>query len=82
MYHYDSKAPEIAESLAPSERGELEITDLNNHYLKNNDLKIQLLDSGFAWLDTGTPDSLLEASNFVKIIETRQGLKIGDPSQD
>jgi glucose-1-phosphate thymidylyltransferase len=82
MYHYDSKAPEIAESLAPSERGELEITDLNNHYLKNNDLKIQLLDSGFAWLDTGTPDSLLEASNFVKIIETRQGLRIGDPSQD
>ena len=58
----------------------MEITDLNNEYLKVNKLDIEFLGKGFAWLDTGTPDSLLEASNFVKILETRQGLLLGDPS--
>tara|TARA_B100000575_G_scaffold280072_1_gene269118 strand:+ start:1131 stop:1901 length:771 start_codon:yes stop_codon:yes gene_type:complete len=80
MYYYDASAPEMAEKLVPSKRGELEITDLNNQYLKDGNLKIELLGKGFAWLDTGTPDSLLEASNFVKIIESRQGLSIGEPS--
>ena len=76
----DFKALEIAEKLKPSKRGELEITDLNNEYLKIQKLDIEFLGKGFAWLDTGTPDALLEASNFVKIIETRQGLLLGDPS--
>ena len=80
MYYYDAIAPEMAEKLVPSKRGELEITDLNNQYLKGGNLKIELLGKGFAWLDTGTPDSLLEASNFVKIIESRQGLSSGEPS--
>ena len=71
---------EYSKNLKPSNRGELEITDLNNLYLKNNNLNIEFLRKGFAWLDTGTPDALLEASNFVKIIETRQGLSIGDPN--
>ena len=79
LYFYDEKAPDIAKELTPSERGELEITDLNNQYLKNNQLDIELLGKGFTWLDTGTPDALLEASNFVKIIEARQGSLIGDP---
>ena len=80
LYFYDERAPHFAEKLEPSKRGELEITDLNNLYLKNNNLNIEFLRKGFAWLDTGTPDALLEASNFVKIIETRQGLSIGDPN--
>ena len=80
LYFYDERAPHFAEKLAPSKRGELEITALNNLYLKNNNLNIEFLRKGFAWLDTGTPDALLEASNFVKIIETRQGLSIGDPN--
>ena len=80
LYYYDENAPEIANNLRPSKRGELEITDLNNQYLAKGQLNIELLGKGFTWLDTGTPDSLLEASNFVKIIETRQGLSIGDPS--
>lgn len=80
LYSYDKDAPEIAQKLKPSKRGELEITDLNKEYLKKGNLDVELLGEGFAWLDTGTPDSLLEASNFVKILETRQGLLIGDPS--
>ena len=80
LYFYDERAPYFAEKLKPSARGELEITDLNNLYLKNSNLNIEFLRKGFAWLDTGTPDSLLEASNFVRIIETRQGLSLGDPN--
>ena len=80
LYSYDKDAPEIAQKLKPSKRGELEITDLNKEYLKKGNLEVEFLGEGFAWLDTGTPDSLLEASNFVKILETRQGLLIGDPS--
>jgi glucose-1-phosphate thymidylyltransferase len=66
----------IAKSIKPSKRGELEITSINNIYLANNGLNIELLGSGFTWLDTGTPDSLLEASNFIQAIEKRQGKKV------
>jgi glucose-1-phosphate thymidylyltransferase len=77
IYFYDSRGPAYARRLTPSVRGELEITDLNREYLKEHKLKVHILDRGFAWLDTGTYDSLLSASLFIKTIEERQGLKIG-----
>lgn len=77
IYFYPKKVCEIVKYLKPSKRGELEITDLNNYYLKANRLSVEFLKKGFTWLDTGTVDSLLEASNFIKTIEARQGLKIG-----
>ena len=76
MYFYDNKVVEYAKSLKPSARGELEITDLNKIYLKNNKLNVELFGRGFAWLDTGTHKSLLRASNYVETIEENQGIKI------
>ena len=76
LYFYDKDVVDIAKSIVPSERGELEITDINNVYQARGDLKIQLLGRGFAWLDTGTHDSLLEAGQFVHTVEHRQGLKL------
>ena len=77
VYFYDNEVVNIAGGLKPSERGELEITDVNNVYLKNEKLNAVTLGRGYAWLDTGTPESLLDASKFIEMMEKRQGLKIG-----
>lgn len=76
LYFYDNRVVEWARNLKPSARGELEITDINNLYLRDGSLHVELMKRGFAWLDTGTQDSLLEASNFVQIIQKRQGIKM------
>ena len=76
LYFYKNDVIEISKKIKPSDRGELEITSINNEFLNMNKLEVELMGRGFAWLDTGTHDSLLEASNFIKTIESRQGLKI------
>ena len=76
LYFYDNRVVDYAKNLEPSDRGELEITDLNKIYLEEGDLDVQLLGRGFAWLDTGKMDTLLEAAEFVRTIEHRQGIKI------
>jgi glucose-1-phosphate thymidylyltransferase len=76
LYFYDGEAVELASRLRPSARGELEITELNRAYLESGKLNVERLGRGVAWLDTGTPDALLQAANFVQIVELRQGLKV------
>ena len=81
LYFYDNRVVQYAKELKPSPRGELEITDINKKYLENGEMEVRLLGRGFAWLDTGTVESLLEAANFIKTIEQLQGIKISAPEE-
>jgi glucose-1-phosphate thymidylyltransferase len=81
LYFYDNRVKDIAKTIRPSDRGELEITDVNQQYLETDELNVQLLGRGFAWLDTGTHDSMLKAANFVQTVEARQGMRICCPEE-